>query len=149
SGKPATEIARELNVDAMVSGSVEQVGERIRVAVHLTDGPQDKSLWSKDYEIDNRDASALQGAVAAIVAEEIRPKITRQPVATLKSSQAVNPKVQELLRKADDHLGQAFDLLFLKSGGMKKSAREYAKGISSLERAIREDPNYAPAYVAL
>jgi len=150
SGKPAPEIARELNVEALVRGSVEQVGERMRVAVHVTDGPQDESFWSKDYEIDNRDASALQGAVAAIVAEEIRPKITREPVASPKSAQPVNPKVQELLRKADDHLANNIvSILYRKSGGRKKAEAEYAKGISSLERAIREDPNYAPAYVAL
>jgi hypothetical protein len=69
SGKSATEIARELNVEAVVQGSVEQVGARLRVAVHLTDGPQDESLRSKDYEIDSRDAPALQGAVDASVAQ--------------------------------------------------------------------------------
>jgi len=148
SGKSATEIAHKLNVDAMVRGSVEQVGERMRVEVHLTDESQGQSLWSKDYEIDNRDGPALQSAVAGIVAEEIRRKITRQPVATPNSSQPVNPKVQELLRKATDH-DHENGHLFSKSGGRKKADAEHAKAISYLERAIREDPNYAPAYVAL
>jgi serine/threonine protein kinase len=150
SGKPATEIARELNVDALVSGSVERAGERMRLAVRMTDGVHDKSLWSKDYESDNRDAPALQGAVAAIIAEEIRPKITGQPVASLRSSQPVNPKAQELLKKADDQRSDhEIWLLYRKSGSRKKANAEYAKSISYLERAIREDPNYAPAYVAL
>jgi serine/threonine protein kinase/Tfp pilus assembly protein PilF len=64
-------------------------------------------------------------------------------------SQPANPKAREDLLKGIYHSSQAYELLIRKSGGQQKSDEEFAKGISYLERAIQDDPNYAPAYLAL
>jgi TolB-like protein len=56
SNKPLPEIARELNVDALVSGSIQRIGDRVRVTAQLIYGPEDKNLWAKSYERDFRDS---------------------------------------------------------------------------------------------
>jgi TolB-like protein/DNA-binding winged helix-turn-helix (wHTH) protein len=138
SDKLLPEIARELNVDALVEGSVQRTGDRVRITAQLIYAPQDKNIWAKDYERDFGDALALQGTVAAAIVEEIRAKMTKEDVANFKP-----------LLEGRYHTSEAFEATVHKSGTRKESEEEYAKGISYLEKAIQEDPNYVPAYLEL
>ena len=66
--KPLPEIARELNVDAVVEGSVVRSGDRVRITAQLIQAPTDRHLWAQSYERDLRDVLALQSEVAKDIA---------------------------------------------------------------------------------
>src|SRR6201993_4101959 len=70
--KPLAEIARALNVDAVVEGSVLRSGDQVRITAQLIQVPADKHLWADSYEGNVRDTLALQNQVARAIAEEIR-----------------------------------------------------------------------------
>ena len=76
--KSVPEIARELNVDAVVEGSVEREGDRVRITAQLVQGPTDTHLWAKGYERDFRDSLRLQDEVAQAIVAEIQLKLTPQ-----------------------------------------------------------------------
>jgi TolB-like protein/DNA-binding winged helix-turn-helix (wHTH) protein len=149
SDKPLPEIARELSVDALVEGSVQRTGDRVRITAQLIYAPQDKNFWAKDYERDFRDSLALQGTVATAIAEEIRSKVTSVELASFKPVQPANPKALQDFLEGRYHAAKAFDVSIHKGGTRKESEEEFAKGMSYLERAIQEDPDYVPAYLEL
>jgi TolB-like protein len=68
--KPLALIARELNVDAVVEGTVLHFGDQVRISAQLIEAPADKHLWAQSYEGDLRDTLALQNQVARAVAEQ-------------------------------------------------------------------------------
>ena len=149
SDKLLPEIARELNVDALVEGSVQRTGDRVRITAQLIYAPQDKNIFAKSYERDFKDALALQRTVAAAIVEEIRGKMTKEEMASFKPSQPGNSKALEDFLEGRYHADKAFEATVHKSGTRKESEEEFAKGISYLEKAIQEDPNYVPAYLEL
>ena len=93
--KTTPEIARELHVDAVVEGSVQRSGDRVRITAELVDGSNDHQLWAKSYERDARDALGLQNEVAQAIAGEIQVKLTPQEQARLAPPRPVNPEAQE------------------------------------------------------
>ena len=74
--KSVPEIARELNVDAVVEEQVEHEGDRVRITAQLIQGPSDTHLWAKGYERDFRDSLRLQDEVAQAIVDEIQLKLT-------------------------------------------------------------------------
>jgi TolB-like protein len=70
--KPLAEIARELNVDAVVEGTVQRVGERVRITAQLIQVKPEKHLWAETYERDLRDVLVLQESVAHDISVQIR-----------------------------------------------------------------------------
>src|SRR5262249_25686264 len=74
--KAIPEIARELNVDAVVEGSVRRAGDRVRITAQLIDASSERHLWGKSYERDVKEVLALQGEVAAAIVEEIEVNVT-------------------------------------------------------------------------
>ena len=74
--KALPQIARELNVDAIVTGSVLQSENRVRINVELFEGKTERQLWAQRYERDLRDVLALQSEVAGTIASEIQVKLT-------------------------------------------------------------------------
>src|SRR6516162_9089869 len=74
--KPLPEIARELNVDVIVEGTVQRSGGRVRIAAQLIDARNDQHLWTGSYERDLREVLVLQDEVASRIAEEISVKLT-------------------------------------------------------------------------
>ena len=75
---PTPEIAKALNVDAVVEGSVMRVGDKVRITVQLIDAPDDKNLWAKSFERDSRDVLALQDELASAIAREINAQLIAQ-----------------------------------------------------------------------
>ena len=85
--KPLREIARELNVDAVVEGSVLRSGDQVRITAQLIQVPADKHLWAESYQGNVSDTLAVQNQVASAIAEEPSdPKVTPQEQAALKSA---------------------------------------------------------------
>jgi len=130
------EIARELNVDAVVEGTVLRSGNQVRITAQLIQGAADRHLWAKSYEGDLRDMLALQKQVAGSIAEAIRVELTPHEQAVLKSVKQLNPDAYE------DYLrGRYF--------WNKRTADGFKKSIDYFNKAIDQDPTYAPAYSGL
>jgi len=134
--KPLSEIARELNVDAVVEGSVLRSGERVRIDAQLIQMPTDKQIWAESYEGDFRDTLALQSRVARSVAEQIRVTLNRQEQVALAKSKTVNPVAYEAYLK-----GRYF--------WNKRTGDGLRTAIQYFNRAIETDPTYAEAYAGL
>ena len=134
--KPLPEIARELNVDAVVEGTVLRSGNKIRITAQLIQAPADKHLWAESYEGNLRDTLALQKEVARNIAEQIRIEVTPQEQAVLKSAKAVSPEAYEAYLK-----GRYF--------WNKRTADGLSKAVDYFNQAIAKDPNYAAAYSGL
>ena len=93
--KPLPEIGRELNVDAVLTGSVVRSGERVRIAVQLIHAATDRNLWTDSYERDLRDVLALQREVTRDIVGEIRIKLTPQEQVQFGSVRPVNPEAYD------------------------------------------------------
>jgi non-specific serine/threonine protein kinase len=81
--KPLPQIARELNVGAVVEGTVMRSGNRVRITAQLVQAPTDKHLWAETYERDLRNVLALQGDVARDITSKVQVKLTSQEHARL------------------------------------------------------------------
>src|SRR5271156_4330849 len=134
--KPLPEIARELNVDAVVEGTVLRSGDRVRISAQLIEAASDKHLWAQSYEGELRDALELQSKVARAIADQIQIKLNPQERAALKN-----------VRKVD---AQAYDS-YLKGRYFwnKRTADGLKVARAYFDQAIEEDPNYAEAYSGL
>jgi TolB-like protein/DNA-binding winged helix-turn-helix (wHTH) protein/Tfp pilus assembly protein PilF len=134
--KPLPQIARELNVDAVVEGTVLRSGDRVRITAQLIDASTDKHLWSQSYEGELRDTLALQNRVAGAIADQIRINLTPQEQAALKNVKVVNPEAYESYLK-----GRYF--------WNKRTADGLKVALAYFNQAIDEDPKYAQAYSGL
>jgi TolB-like protein/DNA-binding winged helix-turn-helix (wHTH) protein/Flp pilus assembly protein TadD len=134
--KPLPQIARELNVDAVVEGTVLHSGDQVRITAQLIEASTDKHLWSQSYEGDFRDTLALQNRVAREIADQIRINLTPQEQAALKNVRVVNPEAYESYLK-----GRYF--------WNKRTADGLKAALAYFNQAIEEDPKYARAYSGL
>jgi TolB-like protein len=134
--KPLPQIARELNVDAVVEGTVLRSGNQVRITAQLIQASDDKHLWAQSYEGDLRDTLALQSQVARAIAEQIRISVNPQEQAALKSVKVVNPQAYESFLK-----GRYF--------WNKRTADGLKVAVAYFNQAIEEDPAYAQAYSGL
>jgi TolB-like protein/Flp pilus assembly protein TadD len=135
--KSLPEIAGELKVDAVVEGTVQRSGERVRIRVQLIHAATDGHLWAETYERDVRDVLVLQSEIAQAIAREVQIKITPDEQARLSPRRPINPKA------FDDYL-QGRHLLW-----NKRTEENLGKAIEYFQSAIREDPTYAHAYAGL
>ena len=134
--KPLPQIARELNVDAVVEGSVLRSGDQVRITAQLIEASTDKHLWSQSYEGKFRDTLAVQNRVASAIADEIRINLTPQEQASLKNVKVVNPEAYESYLK-----GRYF--------WNKRTADGLKAALAYFQQAIEQDPRYAQAYSGL
>jgi TolB-like protein/DNA-binding winged helix-turn-helix (wHTH) protein/Flp pilus assembly protein TadD len=134
--RPLPQIARELNVDAVVEGTVLRSGDQVRITAKLIEASTDKYLWSQSYEGELRDTLALQNRVASAIADQIRINLTPQEQAALKSAKAVNPEAYQSYLK-----GRYF--------WNKRTADGLKAALAYFKQAIDEDPKYAKAYSGL
>ena len=95
STKPLPEIARELNVDAIVEGTVQRSGNRVHVTANLLYAPTDRHLWAESYESDLEDVLILQGKVARSIAGQIGIKLTLQERDPFGSTRSVNAEAYQ------------------------------------------------------
>jgi len=134
--KPLPQIARELNVDAVVEGTVLRSGDQVRITAQLIEASTDKHLWSQSYEGELRDTLALQSRVASAIADQIRINLTPREQAALKNVKVVNPEAYESYLK-----GRYF--------WNKRTADGLKAALAYFKQAIEEDPKYAKAYSGL
>jgi TolB-like protein/DNA-binding winged helix-turn-helix (wHTH) protein/Flp pilus assembly protein TadD len=136
SGKPLPDIARELNIDAVVDGSVLRSGDHVRINVELIQAGMDRHLWSNSYEGDLRDMFVLQAGVAQKIADEIRVALTPPDRARLARKRASNPDAYQAYAK-----GRFF--------WNKRTEEDLKKAIGFFQQAVDKDPDYALAYDGL
>jgi len=134
--KPLPEIARELNVDAIVEGTVRLSGNRVRVTANLLHAQTDRHLWAETYERDLGDVLTLQSAVAQAVAREIRVAISPVESSRLAAVRSVKPEAYELYLKGRYHY-------------YKWTPDGFRKAVEYFQKAIEADPEWAPAYAGL
>ncbi len=134
--KPLPEIAKELNVDAIVEGSVLRSGERLGITVQLVQAREDRHLWSKSYDRDLRDVLTLHREVAQTIAEQVQVTLTQSDRARLTAAASIDPVA------LDAYLQGRY---LWNQGNL--SARQ--KSIPYLEEAIRRSPKFATAWAGL
>jgi TolB-like protein/DNA-binding winged helix-turn-helix (wHTH) protein/Tfp pilus assembly protein PilF len=133
SRKPLSEVAKALNVDAVVEGAMLRSGGRVRITAELIDARLDRQLWAHNYEGDTGDVLKLQSSIADAITREIQIAVTTQEQQRMVSARRVDPDA------LDAYLhGQFYWNQFSKEGMQK--AVEY------FQKAIDKDPNWAAAY---
>ncbi len=177
--KSLPEIARELNVDAVLEGSALLVGDRVRVNVQLISARTDETLWAERYDRDLEDVLGLQSELAETVAKEIAIQVTPTEARELASREPVNPEAHleylksrhsfsagspSALEMALRHARRALDLdptsalawtvladchIFRAIRGMAPPAEAAAEALAAAKKALELDPSLADAHVSM
>jgi TolB-like protein/DNA-binding winged helix-turn-helix (wHTH) protein/Tfp pilus assembly protein PilF len=136
SSKTVPQIARELNVDAVVEGTVQHTGGRVRINLKLIQASTDRTLWGESYERDLQSALELNNQIARTIANRATVTLTPRERARLAETPRVNPQVYaEYLR------GRYF--------WNQRTEPDMRQAIEHFEEALRYDPAYAPAFSGL
>ena len=135
--KALPRIGEELDVDAVVEGTVTRSGDRVRVTAQLIQAATDRHLWAQSYERELRDVLSLQGEVAAAIAQAIQVKLQPEENRRMTQAQApVDPEAYEAYLKGRFYWS-------------KRSAETSLKAVGYFQQAIERDLAYAPAYSGL
>jgi len=134
--KSLSEIARELNVDAVVEASVLTIGGKVQIRAQLIQVSTEKNLWAQSYEREISDIMVLQSEMARAIAQEIKVILTPQEESRLASARPVNPEAYEAYLKGMFHL-------------YKLSPQDSEIALQYFELALEKDPNYALAYAGI
>ena len=126
-------IARELSVDAVVEGSVERQGDRVRITAQLIDARGDQHLWARSYDRNVKDTLGIQSEVAKAISQEISVELTPTERARLNRNQQVSPEALDLYMKGMQQFG----------GVSPQDA------IDTFQRAVDKDPGFGEAHAAL
>jgi TolB-like protein/predicted Ser/Thr protein kinase len=133
--KSIPEIARELNVDAVVEGTVYQVGEKIRITVRLYDVlPEERRLWAETYDRDMAEVVVMYSEMARAIADKTGVMLTAEETTRLSNARQVNPEAYEACLRGSYHWTKATPVDL-------DIAEKY------FDLALVKDPSYAPAYV--
>jgi TolB-like protein/DNA-binding winged helix-turn-helix (wHTH) protein/Flp pilus assembly protein TadD len=134
--KPLPQIARELNVDAAVEGTVLRSGNSVRISAQLILASNDEHVWAQSYEVELRDVFSVQRQVARSIAEQVRIKLNSTEQTQLSRPKAANPEAYEAYLK-----GRYF--------WNKRTAEGLKRAVEFFNQAIEADPTYAQAYSGL
>jgi serine/threonine protein kinase/Tfp pilus assembly protein PilF len=129
-------VARELGVEALVTGQVAQRGDDLSVSTELVDAREDRHLWGEQYHRRLADISSLQREIAAAISENLRMRLTSRDKKQLAKSYTTNPEAYQLYLKGRYYWG-------------KNTVEGLQKGVEYFEQAIEKDPGNAQAYAGL
>ena len=134
--KPLPEIAKSLKVDAVVEGSVQRVGDRVKISARLIHARNDQELWAHSYERDLSNLLGLQHEVAQAIAASIEGTLKPDEQADLQRADSVDPAAHEAYLKGLYYWN-------------KRTPEGLQKALQYFQQAIEKDPKYAPAYAGL
>jgi TolB-like protein/DNA-binding winged helix-turn-helix (wHTH) protein len=134
--KTVPEIARELNVDAVLEGTVERDQGRVRITAQLIAAAPERHLWAEKYETSLSDVLSVQDSVARAVAQAVQVNVTQQERSVLSTARAIDPEAYEAYLKGR---------YFWDPGG----ETNVAKSLEYFQQAIQKDPGYAIAWAGL
>jgi TolB-like protein/DNA-binding winged helix-turn-helix (wHTH) protein len=130
------QIAHELEVDAVIQGSVTRSGNRARISAQLINARADKHLWAANYDRDLHDMLTVQREIATAVARQVQIRVSPRVQARLAASVAVDPEAYDLYQRG-------------RYRAFSNNPQELAEAIGFLEQAVRLEPNLAPAHALL
>ena len=133
---PSPEIAKALNVDAIVEGSVTRAGDKVRITAQLIDARADKHLWAQSFERQSSDVLALQADLASAIAEAIKVRITPAEQTRLAAAPTIDPVAH------DAYLRGRFFF-------NRPTEPNLQKAIAEFSTAAERSPTFAPAYSGL
>jgi TolB-like protein/Tfp pilus assembly protein PilF len=133
-----SEIARQLGVAHIVEGSVQKIGDRVRINVQLIEAQTDEHLWAELYDRNLTDIFAVQSEVATAIAQKLQAKLTGREQA------AVTAKPTDNLAAYDAYL-RGIDF----SSRAGQTAADQKQAAALFEEAVRLDPSFAQAWAAL
>jgi TolB-like protein/DNA-binding winged helix-turn-helix (wHTH) protein/Flp pilus assembly protein TadD len=136
SKKALPEIARELQVDALVDGTVTRSGDRLRITANLIQVDPERHLWADSYERNLSDVIALQNDVARSITQQIQVQLTPEEHVKLSTSHPVDPEAYRLYIK-----GRYF--------WVKRNRESFERAMDYFRQAIDKDPTYAAPYSGL
>jgi len=136
SKKAVPEIGRELAVDGVIRGSVERVGDRVRIRVQLIDAANDRSVWTGSYDREMKDASLLEGTLARDMAKEIMGEAAPKGHPHVANMEAIPSDAYQAYLE-----GRYF--------WNKRTAQGFQQATEYFQQAIAKDPGYAKAYAGL
>jgi serine/threonine-protein kinase len=139
SDKTLPQIARELNVDAVVEGAVMRSGEQVRITAQLVESSSDQNIWGDSYDRRMGDVLAMQQEVARTIAEQIQNKLVPHEHSALASADersSADPEAHEIYLKARYYAG-------------RNDAGSLRLGIDYFQQAAERSPAFAPAYSGL
>jgi TolB-like protein len=135
--RPSTpEIAKRLDVDAVVEGSVSRSGDRVRITAQLIDARADRHLWAKSFERSSSDVLALQAELASAIAREINVRLTESEQSRLATTPSVDPDAHDAYLKGRYFFNRPSD-------------ENLQKAIAHFEETVRLNPTFAPGYSGL
>ncbi len=134
--KSLPQIAKELQVDAVVEGSVIRSGNKVRITAQLIEAPTDRHLWAETYDRDMKDVLSLQREVADAIVQQVQIHLTPEQKAELAPSRQVDPAAYE-------------DFLKGRYYWNKRTADSLSTALDYFQQAVKKDPTYAPAYAGL
>lgn len=129
-------IAGELNVEAIVEGTVLRSGNRVRVTAQLLRASPERHLWADSYQGDLADVLSLQERVARSIAREVRISLTPEEQAHLASIQPSDPEAYDAFVRGRYYASQI-------------NPDGFEKAVVNFGRAIELQPRYARAYADL
>jgi len=130
----AKEIAKRLNVNTILEGSVRKSGKRVRITAQLINTSNDYHIWSETYDRDLEDIFEVQDEIAKKITNTLREKLTvQQKDEQLVTSKTDNIDIYNLYLKGKHHL-------------FKWSPDETKKGLEILNEVIHQEENFAPAH---
>jgi TolB-like protein/DNA-binding winged helix-turn-helix (wHTH) protein/Tfp pilus assembly protein PilF len=131
--KSLQQIARELNVDAIVEGSVVRSGDKVRITAQLIDARNDKHLWAQSFESQTSDVLSMQDSVASEIASQTKAVLTPLARADRNDTMHINPAAQDAYLRGRYFLNK----------------RDAMKSTAYFQQAISLDSSYASAYAGL
>jgi len=134
--KPLPQIAKELQVDAVIEGSVERAGDRVRITAQLIRAANDQHIWADSYDRDLQDVLALQDEVARKIAGQVQVELTPQEQKQLASGGSTNSEAYQLYLQGRFHW-------------YKGDEASLQKSIDYYQQALAKDRKYALAYAGL
>jgi eukaryotic-like serine/threonine-protein kinase len=132
--EPLPQIARELNVDAIVEGTVVRSGSHVRIRTQLIRAAPEQPLWAESYDREMRDVLSLQSEAAHDIIEHIRGRVSNGR--RLAAAHSVDPEVYDLFLRGRYYWN-------------RRTKEDFQKAIAYFSDAVRKDPEYALAYVGL
>ncbi len=137
--KSLPEIARELNVEGIIEGTVQRSGDRVRITAQLIQGVSDKHLWADSYERDIRDVFALEREITRDIADQVRAKIAQNQVLSAQP-RPLNLNALDAYLQGNYHLNKA---------NMGPRDEELRKAGEYFQHAIDADPTFVSAYLGM
>lgn len=136
--KPLPQIAKELNVDAVIEGSVMQIGNQVKITAQLIQARSDRHLWAQTYQRDIRDVFALQNEVASAIAEQIKLKLSPQQQTQFARARPIQPDAYQAYLRGMEFMRRP-----------QRSKEDFRQAEELFRRAVEIDPGFAIAYAEL